>query len=56
VRVQSPATQVIILTAYGSPEIQQDARRRGVAAFLHKPTPLPEVEQIVSDLLRLDPS
>jgi DNA-binding NtrC family response regulator len=47
-----PSVKVILLTAYGGPEIEMEARRRGVGAFLHKPMPLPEVAQTVSELLR----
>jgi DNA-binding response OmpR family regulator len=51
IRECSPRTQVILLTAYGSPEVEREARRLGVAAVLHKPRPLPEVAQIVFSLL-----
>lgn len=45
------STRSIILTAYGSPETEQEARRRGADAFLHKRMSLPEVAQVVSELL-----
>ena len=48
---RSPATHVIVLTAYGSPEIERDARRRGAEAFLHKPIPLAELERVVAGLV-----
>jgi DNA-binding response OmpR family regulator len=51
IRECSPRTHVILLTAYGSPEIEREARRLGVASVLHKPKPLPEVAQIVFGLL-----
>lgn len=51
IRERCPRTHVILLTAYGSPEIEMEARRLGVASFLHKPKPLPEVAQIVFGLL-----
>jgi DNA-binding response OmpR family regulator len=51
VRARSRGTRVILLTAYGSPEIEREARRRGVDAFLHKPRPLPELAGIVRALL-----
>ncbi|MCI0490267.1 MAG: response regulator [Blastocatellia bacterium] len=50
-RELSPETRTILLTAYGSVEIEQEARRRGVDIFLHKPKPLHEMAQVVSDLL-----
>jgi DNA-binding NtrC family response regulator len=51
VRARCPATRIIILTAYGSPTIEAEARRRGVDVFLYKPKPLSEVRQIVDQLL-----
>ncbi len=45
-----PATRVVLLTGYGSPEIEAEARRRGADALLHKPLPLPELERVVSGL------
>jgi DNA-binding response OmpR family regulator len=51
VRERCPWTRIIILTAYGSREVEAEARRRGVDSFLHKPKPLPEVAQIVYALV-----
>jgi DNA-binding response OmpR family regulator len=34
---RSPSTRTLILTAYGSREIEAEARRLGVDVFLHKP-------------------
>ena len=51
VRAQSPRTRIILLTAYGSREIEAEARRLGADAFLHKPKPLAEVAQIASGLI-----
>jgi len=47
VKERFPATRIILLTAYGSPEVEREAKRRGVDAFLLKPKPLPVVAQIV---------
>lgn len=52
VRRQFPTTDVILLTAYGSPEIEKAARRQGVRAFLHKPQPLPRLAQVVYSLIK----
>jgi DNA-binding NarL/FixJ family response regulator len=43
--------EVILLTAYGSEEVEQKAREKGVAAFLHKPKPLRELAQIIYSIL-----
>jgi DNA-binding response OmpR family regulator len=51
VREHSPTTRVILLTAYGTPEIEREARRLGVDAFIYKPKPLPELAQVVHGLL-----
>jgi DNA-binding response OmpR family regulator len=45
-----PETRVVLLTGYGTPEIEAEARRRGADALLHKPLPLPELERIVATL------
>jgi DNA-binding NtrC family response regulator len=45
VRSSSPGTAVILFTAYGSPEVDAEARRRGVSVVLRKPQPLIEVER-----------
>lgn len=50
-RADGRNTPVIMLTGYGSPEIQREASRLGVAAFLVKPKPLAEVGQILFGLM-----
>jgi len=51
VRQRCPRTRIILLTAYGSPEIEAEARRLGVDAFVYKPKPLAELAQIVLALV-----
>jgi two-component system, response regulator, stage 0 sporulation protein F len=50
VRQDWPRTRTIILTAYGTPEIERMARRIGVDAFLHKPAPLVELARVADAL------
>lgn len=50
VRARCPGTLILLLTAYGLPEVEHEARRRGVDAFLHKPQPLPELARIIAGL------
>lgn len=50
-RAHSPRTRVILLTAYGAPVIELEARRRGVDVVLHKPQPLRELVRVVEGLL-----
>ena len=40
VRERSPRTQVILLTAYGSPEVEAEALRRGARFCFNKPLPM----------------
>lgn len=48
---RQPETRIIVLTAYGSPEIEDEAMRNGADAFLRKPKPLSQVAQVVQGLL-----
>ncbi len=52
VRRIAPDTKVILLTAYGSSEVELEARRRGVHAVLHKPQPLPTIAEVVSEAVK----
>jgi len=40
IKENNPRTRIVVLTAYGSPEIEDEARRCGADAFLRKPKPL----------------
>ena len=51
VQEQFPDTRVIVLTAYGSAEVESAARDLGVSAFLQKPKSLSEVARIVFELV-----
>ena len=44
-------THVVLLSAYGTPEIEREALRRGAAAFLHKPQAMTEIAQVARRLL-----
>ncbi len=48
---RQPETRIIVLTAYGSAEMEDDARRCGAAAFLRKPKPLSQVAQVIHGLM-----
>ena len=48
---RSPQTRIVVLTAYGSAEIEAEARRAGADAFLQKPKPLSQVAQVVQGLI-----
>jgi DNA-binding NtrC family response regulator len=47
----TPRTRIVVLTSYGSAEIEELARRAGADAFLRKPKPLSQVAQVVNGLI-----
>ncbi len=51
VRKRSPATPIILITAYGSAEIEREAYKRGASAVFNKDASLAELSQLVSKLL-----
>ena len=51
IRSRHPSTRIVVLTAYGTTEMEAEARKRGADAFLHKPKPLADVAQVVYGLL-----
>ena len=55
IKERNPQTRIVVLTAYGSPEIEDEARRCGADAFLRKPKPLSQVAQVVQGLLEAPP-
>jgi DNA-binding NtrC family response regulator len=55
IRQSNPQTRIVVLTAYGSAEIEDEARRCGADAFLRKPKPLSQVAQVVQGLLESPP-
>ena len=48
---RNPDTRIVVLTSYGSPEVEEAARRAGADAFLRKPKPLSQVAQVVQGLI-----
>lgn len=52
---KSPETRIIVLTAYGSADMENEARECGADAFLRKPKPLSQVAQVVQGLLESPP-
>jgi DNA-binding NtrC family response regulator len=51
VHKRNPDTRIIVLTSYGSKEVEDEARRAGADAFLRKPKPLSQVAQVVQGLI-----
>jgi len=52
---QNPHARIIVLTAYGSAEMEEEALRCGADAFLRKPKPLSQVAQVVQGLIESPP-
>ena len=48
---ESPETKIIILTAYGTDEVEQEAGRFGVTSFLKKPVSLSILRQAVEETI-----
>jgi DNA-binding response OmpR family regulator len=55
IRGQNPHTRIIVLTAYGSAEMEKEALSCGADAFLRKPKPLSDVAQVVQVLIESAP-
>lgn len=51
VHEHNPETRIVVLTSYGSPEAEAEARRAGADAFLRKPKPLSQVAQVIQGLI-----
>jgi CheY-like chemotaxis protein len=47
----SPNTKVILLTAYGSDDVEREAEKLDVQTYLSKPVPIPTIRKIVKDVL-----
>jgi DNA-binding NtrC family response regulator len=46
-----PATPIILMTAYGTDELFEEARQRGATASLHKPFEMDELSPLVARAL-----
>jgi DNA-binding NtrC family response regulator len=55
VRCRNSHTRIIVLTAYGSPEMEKEALQYGANAFLRKPKPLSHVAQVIQGLIESTP-
>ena len=55
IKEHDPQTRIVVLTAYGSAEIEEEARLCGADAFLRKPKPLSQVAQVVQGLIESPP-
>jgi len=51
VRNRNPETRIVVLTAYGSTEVEDELLRSGADAILRKPKPLSQVAQVIQGLV-----
>lgn len=51
IRKQYPSTKVIIMTAYGSPEIHKEATRRGSFFYVEKPFEISDIRTLILQAL-----
>jgi DNA-binding response OmpR family regulator len=51
IRKEYPQTKVIIMTAYGSSDVQKEANRRGSLFYVEKPFEISDIRKIIVDLL-----
>jgi YesN/AraC family two-component response regulator len=52
IKAKYPATEVIVMTAYGSPEKKEEALKRGARFYIEKPFEIREIKQLVMELLQ----
>ena len=48
-RERAPGTKIALLTAYGSPEVANEARRCGANMLIEKPVSLQEIDRILRE-------
>ncbi len=51
VRENYPQTKVVIMTAYGSSEIQEEANKRGCFKYIEKPFEIQELRQLILNVI-----
>lgn len=52
IKSQYPKTEVIVMTAYGSPEKREEALQKGARFYIEKPFEIREIKQLVMELLQ----
>jgi CheY-like chemotaxis protein len=52
IRRDYPDVKVIIMTAYGSPDVQKDANMRGSLYYIEKPFEIKEIREMILDSLK----
>jgi DNA-binding NtrC family response regulator len=52
IKSKYPSTEVIVMTAYGSPEKREEALQKGARFYIEKPFEIKEIKQLVMELLQ----
>jgi len=52
IRKTNPNVKIIFMTAFQSPEIQNEAAKYNISAYLNKATPTEEIIKIIQDVLK----
>jgi YesN/AraC family two-component response regulator len=52
IKSRYPATEVIVMTAYGSQEKKEEALQKGARFYIEKPFEIREIKQLVMELLQ----
>lgn len=55
IRRRNSHTRIIVLTAYGTPDMEKEALEHGADAFLRKPKPLSDLAQVIQGLIESHP-
>lgn len=51
IKKEYPQTKVIVMTAYGSSDVEKEANRRGSVFYVEKPFEISEIRRIIIDLI-----
>lgn len=54
IREKYPETKVIIMTAYGNPEVQKEANERGCLHYIEKPFKIEDLRGLILDAIKVD--
>lgn len=53
IRAKHPDTKVIVMTAYGNPEVQKEANERGCLHYLEKPFKIEDLRNLILDAIKV---
>jgi CheY-like chemotaxis protein len=53
IRLKHPKTKIIIMTAYGNPDVQKEASERGCLHYLEKPFKIEDLRNLILDAIKV---